>query len=401
MTNSFQSMLHLFGAGALGTEAAVEEQLNEEQLNIEKIRKLAIEQGLWTVIYGPLSKLYDLSGYKGEVLAAVANAMRQREFTLGVIRQLEREGVECCLLKGIAVARVYAHPDCRISSDTDILIAPQNERKAEEILKKRGYSFEQRKANDHHLKAYHPIGGLLEVHIMLYSHTTEQVVFNGLKLYGEAYETITFDGNEYKVLGINDGLLYLTAHYIKHLINGGGGVRQMMDLLLYMDYYKDQINADKYFRILRELKYERLIRVIMSIGAEYFGFAYEKTDPELMQQILDDTEQGGIFGYSANDRQNFYQAYCSRRTCWSRARYKLFWWFKSETTIINKLFPSRKKMLERGYRYARYRILLPVAWIHRYFDIIARKAEPDTNQKALSEGFNKRMELMKKLDMID
>lgn len=396
MTREFSEMLRFFGASALGYDIK-----KREDIDIATIRQLAIEQGIWTIIYEPLSKVYDLNRYKSEFIFAVTRAIQQREFTLKVIRQLEREGVECCILKGAAVARLYAEPDCRISSDTDILIALQNEKKAEDVLKKNGYSFEKRAINDHHLKAYHPIGGLLEIHVRLYSHSTEQIIFNGLKLYSESCETINLGENEYKVLGINDGLFYLTAHYIKHLINGGGGVRQMMDLLLYIENYKDRINFDGYFKILRDLKYERLIKVIMSIGAEYFGFGYEKVDDELMQEILDDTEKGGIFGYSADDRQNFYYAYCAKRTRWSQARYRLFLWFKSETTIINKLFPSQKKMLERGYKYARYRFFLPVAWIQRYIDIMIEKFKPGIHKKAVSDGFHKRMELMKKLNMID
>ncbi|MDY6034472.1 MAG: nucleotidyltransferase family protein, partial [Bulleidia sp.] len=184
MTREFGEMLRFFGASALGYDIK-----KIEDIDIATIRRLAIEQGIWTIIYEPLSKVYDLNRYKSEFIFAVTRAIQQREFTLKVIRQLEREGVECCILKGAAVARLYAEPDCRISSDTDILIALQNEKKAEDVLKKNGYSFEKRAINDHHLKAYHPIGGLLEIHVRLYSHSTEQIIFNGLKLYSESCET--------------------------------------------------------------------------------------------------------------------------------------------------------------------------------------------------------------------
>ena len=44
---------------------------------------------------------------------------------------------------------------------------------------------------------------------------------------------------------MKDTLMYLTAHYIKHLINSGGGVRKMMDLLLYIEKNKDKIPSTK------------------------------------------------------------------------------------------------------------------------------------------------------------
>ena len=389
-------MLYLFGAGARGLEI----KLNEEP-NIESIRKLAIEQGIWTVIFPELDKICDTSKYQGEFFGSVSSGIRRKEFSLDIINKLETAGIKCCLLKGAAVSGLYADPERRISSDTDILINPDNEEKLRQILIENGYTAEIRSKNDHHLKAYHKHGGLLEAHIMLHSKTTSQILLDGLEIYNEPWDKININGREFYTLGINDGLTYLTAHYIKHLINSGGGVRQMMDLLLYIEKNKNQIDFDRYNLLLEKLRYNKLIDVVKSIGAKYFGFDYKIEHEDLMNKILTDTEEGGIFGFSSDNRQNFYKKYCDNRTSMSKYRYEIFFSLNGEQSFIHKLFPKSEKLISAyGYRYAENKLLLPVAWANRYIDIIRRrKCNREKTQN--NTEFQARMDLMKELGMID
>lgn len=390
MTESFENLLYLFGAAATGKNIA----LNKE-INVEEIRKYAIQQGIWSTVYSKLQDLCDVSAYKKEVLSVITSAAARTEYTSYILKKLDEKGIECCLVKGISISRLYHEPEFRISSDTDILIDPKDENKVAEVLKENGYIVEERSSNDHHMRAFHSVGGLLEAHIMLYSEITSQFVFNGMNMYGEPYKEFEFNGYCYKTLGVNDGLFYLTAHYIKHLVNSGGGVRQMMDLLLYIDYYKNEIDFNKYYEVLKELRYEKLIKIVMSIGAKYFGFNYEITDEQLMQKILDDTEKGGIFGFSALERKGFYSEYCSKRSNWSKLKYTAYTALKSEISPLKNIFPPREKMEQMGYKDK----LLIVSWIKRMYGFVMKRVTPvATNRK---NGIDARMDLMKELDMID
>ncbi len=392
MTEHFKNMLYLFGANAQGIDAHI-----DGELNIEKIRKLAIEQGIWTLVYPELSKLCDAKKYHMEFFSMVSKGIAKKEFTLKILKKLEEAGVSCCLLKGASVSELYNDSECRISGDTDILINPEDEEKLKKVLLESGYVVEDRSKNDHHLKAYHKTGGLLEAHVRLYSETTEKILFNGLNMYGEAWVKRDINGAEYNVLGINDGLMYLTAHYIKHLVNEGGGVRQMMDLLLYIEANRDKIDFEKYEKYLSLLKYDKLIDVVKTIGAKYFGFDYEIKHGDLAEKILTDSEKGGIFGFEADDRANFYEQYCKNRTTMSKAKYKVFMSLKGERTIFDKIFPSQKMMVHvYGYKFAQKAILLPVAWVWRLLRIILKK----DNKKSAQEGNGARIKLMRDLGMI-
>lgn len=390
MTESFENLLYLFGAAASGKKVVL-----DKEIKVEEIRKFAIEQGVWTIVYNKLQNLCDVSAYKKEVLSVVTSATARTEYTSYILRKLEENGIDYCLLKGNSIARLYHEPDFRVSSDTDILIDPKDEDKVVNILAENGYKVEKRNTNDHHLQAFHPVGGLLEAHVMLYSHITNQFIFNGMDMYGEPYKEFEFNGYCYKTLGVNDGLFYLTAHYIKHLINSGGGIRQMMDLLLYIDHYKNEIDFDRYYEVLKELRYEKLIKVVMSIGAKYFGFDYEITDEPLMFRILDDTEKGGIFGFSAHDRKDFYNEYCSNRSNLSKLRFNTFVSTKGEMPFIRILFPKKKTMERLGYKDK----FIAVSWTKRIFRTLTNKfsSKPDVRKG----GIDARMDLMKELDMID
>lgn len=396
MTNHFKNMLYLFGANATGCEVRT-----EGELNIEEIRRLSLEQGIWTLVYPELAKICDASRYQIGFFKAVSQGIARKEFNLKMIRKLEDEGIKCCILKGAAISGLYNDPECRISGDTDILINPEDEKRAKEVLKENGYNVQDRLKQSHHTQAVHPIGGLLEVHVALYSESRAKILFNGLDMYSEPWSKMEIDGYSYNILGINDGLMYLTAHYIKHLVNEGGGVRQMMDLLLYMEKYRDKIDFDRYNRLLKELKYDKLVEAIKTIGAKYFGMDFEIIREELADRLLSDSEIGGIFGFETNDRKNFYDAYCDRRTTMSRYKYKAFVWLKSEKNIFNKLFPPAVKLVNyHGYSYAKNKLLVPVAWLHRYFDIICGRRKKVEN-KSSTAAFRERMQLMQDLGMIE
>ena len=99
MTQDFEHMLRLFGAGALGYEID-----KIENINIEKIRSLAIEQGIWHTVYAYMVKQYDMSAYQKEFLATVTSALQRREYTLGIIAGLEKIGIKW--VKGSTIALI-------------------------------------------------------------------------------------------------------------------------------------------------------------------------------------------------------------------------------------------------------------------------------------------------------
>ena len=391
MTRNFRDMLLLLQAAVQGTE----KQLNEDS-DREGIEQLAKSQGVWTLIYPELRKATGEKEESMEFMTVIARAIQRNAYNLDILGAMDQKGIYYCLLKGQAASILYPHPDFRISGDTDILIRPEDEEKVALFLKSCDYQVEKRRKNDHHMKAWHPIGGLLEVHVSLYSAPTQELLFQGWDPCHEERRKILLYGKPIWTLGINDGLWYMTAHYIKHLINGGGGIRQMIDLLLYLKKYKEEIDMEQYQRILAELKYDKLIEVVKCIGADYLGFSYPELEEysALADRLLSDSEEGGIFGMRNQYQNNLYQTYCRMRGN-NRITSNLILATKSEITMWDKLFVGSETLVRQGYGYARTKILVPIAWIHRVIDKYRSKKE------GVSDGKNdERLDLLKQLGMI-
>ena len=395
MTEDFCNMLCLLGNSVNNCGHKI------KNTDIKKIREMAISQGTYALVYPELEKICDMRIYTNEFLSLVADGIKRNAFYIRLLDDMRKEGIGFCLLKGASVSRFYPVPEYRISGDTDILIDPADEEKVQRFLEKQGCIIEERDKNEHHFKAFHKTGGLMEVHIRLYSIPAQEILFEGKDLYNEEYSHMNVDGYTMPILGINDGLIYLTAHYIKHFVSKGGGVRQMLDLLVYIEHYKDKINFDRFYSILKDLRYDKLFSVITSIGAKYWGFNYPIEDEGLVERILTDCEEGGIFGEDNNTRNGFNKLYYSRRSLKNPVRHKYFMATNAEKTVMSRIFVGQKGLQLRGYSYARNRILVPLAWLHRFFDEIINGLKKRNHSTGYGKEFKKRIELMQDLNMID
>lgn len=362
--------------------------------NIKNLHKLAVSQGVWTLVYPNLQNYFDLTEYAGSFLTTVVRAARSSIFNLRIISMLRENGLQAVLLKGADIARLYPNPEYRVSGDTDILIRPGDESKVSSFLENHGYSVSPRSKNDHHFKAVHPAGGLMEVHVRLYSRNTQKYILGDEQLYNEPYVKAKIEGYEVLTLGINDGLMYLTAHYIKHLVNEGGGVRQMLDLLLYMRRYNDEIDWERYNEVLKKLKYDVIIDVIKTIGAQYWGFDYPVKYPEFAEMLLNDSEEGGIFGYMTQTRIGFYDEYCRLRS--GALSYGIAKAVNAERNIFNRLFPGKEFLISQGYSYAKHSFLVPFAWCANLAGAFKRRM----NRDKFDNSNDKRMDMLRSFNMI-
>ena len=404
MTREFENMLHLFGCGALGNEVN-----NKYCTNLSKVRELSLAQEIWDVVYASIRGKI-ISGevqIPSEVFAHlekaftanIARNVQKIEFNLKTLKKIEKSGIKYCIVKGITVARLYNMPEVRISSDMDILIDEKDEKQVVEILNELGYETEARSNNDHHMKAYHALGGLLEVHVALYSIATDKIIFDDEIEYTE--EFIPLEDGTYS-LGINDALIYLTAHLIKHLIHDGAGVRQMMDLLVYMKRYEKQIDWNNYNSLMQKLGYDNFISVVKGIGVKYWGMDFEDavTEGNGMEELLEDCEIGGLFSVSEKDRKQFYECYTQKRAGNSNIKHSMVKLTKSENSAFRMIFPSYKSMKERFPYMKKSPILLPIGWMHRIIEIVLKQMGIIKENEKNASIHKRRMEMVEKLGML-
>ena len=404
ITQPFEDMLYLFGAGARGEKITF-----DHEIDVEQIYHLAISQGVWQTVFLALPESKKSATYKIPFLKNVTDNMRRNEFVLNTITKLNEYGIDCFTLKGMTIAKLYKEPSCRISGDVDIFIDKQDEKKAMKFLEEMGYTVEERGRNSHHFLAKHPVGGLLEVHVEMYSDPTKDILFHKKLQYNEEKILVDIDEkHQVKTFGINDGAIYMTAHYIKHFISKGVGVRQLMDLLLYLREYKKEIDWDHYYTIFGELRYEKLIKTLFAIGNRYFGMSFENFDEECMDMILSDTESGGVFGYNNTGLANFYEVFTQRRTSMSEKEYRQYMFTKRNASLIRRIFPLKTIMIQQGYQ-VRNCAELFIRYVQRLWRLMCSGIGKDNMKKKFSyyseniemtEEMSDRLAMMEQLQIL-
>lgn len=418
MTQSFFDLIKLFACGAHGKEF-----VPDHKINADDMFKLGKKQGVWTVAFPLLKKLYEagyveatdeqMNAYEGLFFGIAMNAAQRSEVVYSAISGLEKQGIECCLLKGEVLAELYSDPSLRISSDTDVLIDINkvSEQQVCKAMEDAGFESKYRPGTSHHAMCTHPVGGLVEFHLSLYDELFEDVWFNNMTVNEEPFrDFVTTGGHAYKTLGITDGAIFVSMHLIKHFLSEGVGVRQLMDTLMYFKSYKNEINWQRYNDLMHELKFEKFISLCCHMGEKYLMFdegefdflKIAKFDESAAEKLFEDMEAGGKFGHDEQWRKDFYKKYTELR--FSRYKdgdyneYMKNWihekWYK-------RLFPPAKAIWNRYTYLKKCKFLLPVAWVQHLFDFTKRKAVVDTEKVQMSDGVAKeRLELINKLDMI-
>ena len=422
MTYEFEYLAHLFGAASRGTAA----QPPVQPVDWEKLFEIAKNQMLTPVICPVIEKHPEL-GCPQQLLVvrsenAKIKAMKEcakRLMVINLLSEMEQAGYHCVMVKGAVAAINYAAPENRFSTDTDICIDPADEEKVCEFLSQRGFDVSPRWENGHHATAIHPAMGVLEVHVKLYDEMVEDVWFAGVD--PETYvqephqKIMTAEGPCYS-LGNTDHLIFIILHMVKHFILAGMALRMMTDTALFFRNNKDNVDVDRVWSVLRELKFDGLVTAILWAMVRYCGFEPEDFPgigpemPEQVSMLMTDLETGGFLGHSDVEIRTESRSEFNRRKL-TKTKSKLGYWLYmiqwQHSFKLSTLFPGKKRMV-RDYPYLEKRPwLLPVAWLHR---LIFRGGALLTGKKLtkpivfdedkISEESKARMELFKSFDMI-
>lgn len=155
-----------------------------------------------------------------------------------VVIELEKEGIRALLLKGLALEHsVYGSRGLRQMSDADLLVAPEDALRAQNILVKAGFVSRPVKSSlyrhiildlGNHLPELHRNGISVDMHHRLFGPEGAGIVRRAL----EKPETISISGRTYYVLPPGIALLGLVSHIFKHEVKGEFQLRLYTDIYL-------------------------------------------------------------------------------------------------------------------------------------------------------------------------
>ncbi len=420
MDKILKDTAYLFSCGARNIQPDA-----DGEYNIEEIMKTAFRHSVYPMVFLSVKSLYErnLINLKSDVYEFYysqffAYIVKKEQITAvgnAAVDLFEKNKISCCILKGESISGTYPNKECRVSSDVDLLISPKNEKKAMKILKNAGYEIHPRKKHSHHFEAYFK-EIKLEVHIKLYNENCHRLWFSNCNEITESFMHFkTESGKEYKTLGINDNLKFISLHAIKHFFDEGVGIRQIMDILLFMNYYYDEIDWEGFNAFIKEMKFNKLMECFIGIGREYFKMQEErlpeaKYDRESFDRLVEDVFKGGTFGKAVKSRRGFMQLY-SMQLLKSRNYEDPEKYMKQNFAIPlkRKIFPLFEDLVYRYPYIQENKRLLPLAWIHRWFDLCLSVVKRKKSVKSFTEIYTadendkeneERIELMRELNLL-
>ena len=219
--------------------------------------------------------------------------------------------------------------------------------------------------------------------------------------YDEPLIDICIEDKKIKTLGINDGVNFITAHLIKHFLQEGIILRQLLDLLLYMNYYITDIDWNKYYELWEKVGFLPFIKAIQGIGNKYFSFDLGNCEfNQLSEKILTEIENSSMLQMNSNERKVFIDTYLKLHNDMSKKDY-IHLTRMNRYSLKERLFPDRISMQKRGYSYLKQKpYLICFAWLHRIFSIIIKKRNVDIADSDVSEAVQNRINLFGDLKMI-
>lgn len=346
------------------------------------------------------------------------NLIRKQRI-LRLLTEMKENGIMPIILKGDTVARYYAYPESRGAVDTDILISEEQEQVAYDFFEEKGFEVIRRSKTSHHGICQHKKYGKIELHTKLYDDIVSDVWFRGIKdeeLVCEEFDSIQAEDGSYFALGPTDQLLFLTLHMVKHFIDGGLTLGMMIDLMLCYENNFNRIDSVRYWRVLADLHYSKLINAVYGIMVKYGGFNHrldsylKECSDDQMNMILLDLEQGGYMGRC--ELQERYEAgmeYNRYRILQTRNKFQyMFYMMKWKIRSASKNMFLPYKELKINYPFVeKYVVMMPFIWMYQMCAYpIAKitkgvlKRDIRVGGKGLSEVAQKRIEMFKCFDMI-
>lgn len=298
----------------------------------------------------------------------------------GIYQTLARSGVPHIVLKGEALRQLYPQPESRTSLDEDLLVNERDYGKLKNELELMGFEEINEGDEDRHWvnKKY---SVYFEIHF---------TPFPGEKAY-EKWNAALKDCHSRTVknkkglvtLSHEDSLIFLILHAAKHFVYSGVGIKQILDIALFMKEYQDETDMRYVRAALKKTKTLQFAAALTGFISEYlcsgiYCFGDDTADTDFTADVM----SGGSLGKADSGRVHSANVTSSA--------------FRGQSSIKKILFPPKKR-LQTNYPFCKkIPLLLPVAWMMRIVSYIFRGKKT----AALKTG-GERLRLIKRFGLIN
>lgn len=274
----------------------IQPQNPPDKLNWENLYKLAAWHGVSNMAcYGVSRLMCDslppqdiLEKFQNDLKKAVAREAIQHIAVEQILETFEEKGVASMPLKGCLLKYLYPRPDMRMMADIDIYFKTEQAEKVKKIMLEQGYTAKHQGGN-HDVYYRQPFMNI-EMHHRLISEDSP---------YSD-YLKKTWDRAVLKPgcrhiyeLSHEDFFIYLVIHLTKHYVGGGTGIRSFLDVWVYKERYKDEMDWDYIRAELNEINLLEFADNVFGLCEVWFGNAESNV---LYDEMTEYVSCSGVYG---------------------------------------------------------------------------------------------------------
>lgn len=329
-----------------------------EELSVEELIRLSGRNHMDYLILGALIRTDNLAEeWKATLRSRIMHSVMRTGVQVTELKKIEErfeeKQIACQPMKGSRMKFFYPTPEMREMSDIDILVRQDCMEQAAAELADMGYELSQ--AIKHHDIYHKKPFMVIEVHRAMYDKTVD---YNQYEYFKNLSKAVLREGYSYLYdFGTEDFYIYMIAHMAKHFYTMGCGIRNLLDIYIYLDKFgetMDRLYVDKELKTLGLYEYTKHMEKLADIWLN--GAEGEEFYDQLFAYMLD----SGIYG---KDENGIWNKFCEEKMKdkeVSRLQLKMWYWF-----------PPLHYMAEYYPWLEEYRFLLPCAWLIRGFRGIA------------------------------
>lgn len=390
----YDLFLDVFKYAISGTyyEKAIPQECIEEMLRLATDHKV-LPMILDCLSYNPGIPKEQLNKYKLLIKSSIFSQAIITEKHLQVYKAISNKNIFPIVVKGFICKNLYPKPELRISSDEDWVLADSDAQICENIINSIGLNPSETNLQSNYENTYVNNSGLrIDLHKSFFP--TENKFYDSWNKIFDDFDNksvfVECNGVKIKTLCPTYQLIYLILHALKHFLHSGVGIRQIGDIGLYAKYYYKEIQWETLISQLKRIKADKFAFAVFEICRNNLGIFDFIISPEFIdaEPLLSDVLKAGIYGSSS-------QELCHSSTITISAAEK------NKYGMVKWIFPSAERMSLK-YRYVNKTVfLLPVAWIHRFFDYLKEVRNTRNNNPFTSIKIGKeRTKLLKKYGIL-
>lgn len=283
----------------------LKEPCEVQKSDLQGIKALSLRHNLFPLVYSQLKKYRNLISpekvindfleqSKGLYLKSVALSVRQEAVENEIISLLGNKGIPTLVIKGNKIAReIYDDPNCRASTDIDILIRRDDAEVVDMILRESGYIGDSDipliycLSRIHHTTYYHPQNNIpVEIHwgfgIPYFFKITSEEIWN---------EVIFADSGQAR-LTHEMLIIMLLIHHHSHSFRE---LKILVDILRGLHKYDNEIDWFEFAKRLRKIGLLKSTQIILNqILSLWKETAEEMKSVQILQQEI------ALMGYKAS-----------------------------------------------------------------------------------------------------